>query len=152
LAAIRPQCSICSAAKALKSIKNHRICAVFWRMPICKTLSRRRSHHAIGKNEKRDKIMTTRRLRRVAASAYLLEKWGISRAPGTLAKLAVSGAGPRFQHDGRIPLYPEEELDIWASAILSPLRRSTSDAECEASADSASDGHVVRMQLASEGR
>jgi hypothetical protein len=97
--------------------------------------------------------MTIRRLRRKDASTYLLEKWGISRAPGTLAKLAVSGAGPRFQRDGRIPLYPEDELDSWASAILSPLRRSTSDVGSEASAGSASDGgHVVRMRLASEGR
>lgn len=68
------------------------------------------------------------RLRRSAASVYLLERWGISRAPGTLAKLAVSdGRGPRFQKDGRVPLYPLDELDKWAASILGPLQASTSD-------------------------
>ena len=67
------------------------------------------------------------RYRRAEASAYLKEKWGISRTPGTLAKLAVVGGSPRFQLDGRIPLYPEEELDRWAASILSPLKNSTSD-------------------------
>ena len=46
------------------------------------------------------------RLRRAEASAYLKEKHGIDRAPTTLAKYAVVGGGPRFQHVGRLPLYP----------------------------------------------
>ena len=96
--------------------------------------------------------MTTRRLRRAAASAYLLEKWGVSRAPGTLAKLAVQGAGPRFQCDGRIPLYPEDELDNWATAILSPLRRSTSDRGVEANPNGVTDGDVVQMRSGPQGR
>jgi hypothetical protein len=74
--------------------------------------------------------MTTgpsRRRRRVEASAYLKEKWGIDRKPATLAKLACVGGGPKFEHCGRIPLYLEEELDAWARAHLSPLKTSTSD-------------------------
>jgi hypothetical protein len=68
------------------------------------------------------------RLRRTEASQYLLEKWGIERTPGTLAKIACcSSSGPRFQHAGRIPLYPISELDAWAQLILSPLKSSTSD-------------------------
>lgn len=67
------------------------------------------------------------RLRRMAASEYLLEKWGISRTPATLAKKACQGGGPKFQHAGKIPLYPIAELDKWAEAILSPLKNSTSD-------------------------
>lgn len=67
------------------------------------------------------------RLRRTEASTYLKQRWGISRTPGTLAKLATLGGGPRFQLDGRIPLYPETELDTWADSILSPLKSSTSD-------------------------
>lgn len=67
------------------------------------------------------------RYRRTEASVYLKEKWGISRTPGTLAKLAVHGGGPRFQLAGRIPLYPENELDNWSQALLSPLKMSTSD-------------------------
>jgi len=66
------------------------------------------------------------RFRRSQASQYLLEKWGISRAPGTLAKLAVTGCGPRFQLDGRVPLYPIDELDRFAESVLSPLKSSTS--------------------------
>ncbi len=69
-----------------------------------------------------------RRLRRAEASAYLKEKHGINRAPATLAKLACTGGGPRFQHVGRLPLYPEPELDAYALSILSPLKSSTSDA------------------------
>ncbi len=68
-----------------------------------------------------------KRLRRSEASLYLKEKYGISRTAGTLAKLAVIGGSPCFQYDGRIPLYPVTELDKWAEAILSPLKRSTSD-------------------------
>ena len=67
------------------------------------------------------------RLRRTEASSYLKESWGINRTAGTLAKLAVIGGGPRFQLAGRIPLYPENELDRWAESILSPLKSSTSD-------------------------
>lgn len=66
------------------------------------------------------------RLRRAEASAYLKDKWGISRTPGTLAKLAVIGGSPAFQYDGRIPLYPVEELDAWAQSQLSALKTSTS--------------------------
>jgi hypothetical protein len=40
------------------------------------------------------------RLRRKQASAYLLEKYGIPRAPGTLAKLASTGGGPPFSPPG----------------------------------------------------
>ena len=68
-----------------------------------------------------------RRLRRVEASTYLKLKWGISRTPGTLAKLACQGGGPRFELANRTPLYPEPELDDWAESLLTPLRSSTSD-------------------------
>ena len=68
-----------------------------------------------------------KRYRRTEASAYLKDRHGISRTPSTLAKLAVIGGGPRFQLAGRFPLYPQNELDIWAASILSPLKSSTSD-------------------------
>jgi hypothetical protein len=65
--------------------------------------------------------------RRAAASAYLREQWGIERAPGTLAKLAVVGGGPRFRKVGRIPLYAAEDLDGWARALLGEPVASTSE-------------------------
>ena len=68
-----------------------------------------------------------RRFRRVEASTYLKDNWGIDFKPSTLAKVASIGGGPRFEHAGRFPLYREDELDIWASARISPLKSSTSD-------------------------
>jgi hypothetical protein len=53
-------------------------------------------------------------IRRKAASLYLLEKHGIERAPGTLAKLATIGGGPVFRRTGRVPLYAVDDLDSWA--------------------------------------
>ena len=69
----------------------------------------------------------SRRLRRKEASLYLLEGWGISRTPKTLAKLAVTGGGPVFEKDGRIPLYMGQSLDDWARAQLTPPVSSTSE-------------------------
>src|ERR1043165_2936397 len=68
-----------------------------------------------------------RRLRRAEASVYLKQRWGIDRKPSTLAKLACIGGGRRFESGGRIPVYPEPELDQWAENQLSPLKSSTSD-------------------------
>jgi hypothetical protein len=68
-----------------------------------------------------------KRYRRTEASQYLKEKFGIERKPSTLAKLACIGGGPKYQVAGRVPLYPESELDRWATSILSPLKSSTLD-------------------------
>ena len=68
-----------------------------------------------------------RPLRRSEASGYLKEKWGIDRAPATLAKYASIGGGPRFLKANRIPIYPPEYLDEYAVSILSPPLTSTSD-------------------------
>ena len=68
-----------------------------------------------------------RRLRRTEASTYLLDHWGISRKPSTLAKLAVIGGGPRFRVAGRFPLYEPDDLDEFAESILSPPVRRTSE-------------------------
>src|SRR4051812_17337087 len=57
-------------------------------------------------------------MRREPASRYLLQVWGIRRAPPTLAKLAVYGGGPRFYKDGRWPLYDPDDLDAWARSLL----------------------------------
>jgi hypothetical protein len=66
-------------------------------------------------------------LRRKAASAYLLEKFGIERAPGTLAKLATLGGGPVFCRVGRIPIYATDDLDTWALSLIGTPMRSTSE-------------------------
>jgi hypothetical protein len=77
-------------------------------------------------------IMTAPRfLRRKAASEYLHEAHGVERAPGTLAKLAVTGGGPAFRRVGRVPLYDPVDLDAWIKSKLSPRMRSTSEAAPE---------------------
>ena len=69
--------------------------------------------------------------RRAAASAYLRDKWGVERAPGTLAKLAVVGGGPRFRKAGHTPLYAPADLDAWASELLGQAVASTSELKGE---------------------
>jgi hypothetical protein len=66
-------------------------------------------------------------LRRPAASTYLVQRWGIERAPATLAKLAVTGGGPKFHKIGRWPLYDPDDLDAWARDHIGEPRASTSE-------------------------
>jgi len=69
------------------------------------------------------------RLRRWEASEYLLLVHGITIAPATLAKKAWDGTGPKFQKFGGIgtPLYPKDELDLWAQEKLGAVKQSSSD-------------------------
>lgn len=67
------------------------------------------------------------RLCRWEASAYLQEKFGISVAPATLARLASVGGGPKFQKQNKAVLYPRDELHAWAVKRLGPLISSTSE-------------------------
>ena len=78
-----------------------------------------------------------RRRRRKEASTYLLETWGISRTPKTLAKLAVIGGGPPMEYDGRIPLYTDEGMDVWAEAQLSEPVISTAEMKVARDAEGA---------------
>jgi hypothetical protein len=68
-----------------------------------------------------------RRVRRKEAARYLTDVWGMPMSPKTLAKLAVTGGGPRYRKAGRIPLYEISELDRFARGKLSPLVGSTSE-------------------------
>lgn len=67
------------------------------------------------------------RLRRWEASRYLRDNHGIELAVSTLAKLACLGGGPPFQKAGRVPLYPVDLLDAWATARLGRVVHSTSE-------------------------
>lgn len=75
-----------------------------------------------------------RLLRRKEASVYLKTRYGIDRAPATLAKLACVGGGPVFRKAGRIPLYAPDGLDDWAASILSAPVHSTSELTARPSA------------------
>ena len=72
-------------------------------------------------------MQTSKYLNRKAASTYLLSTWGLRRSANYLAKLAVVGGGPPFRKAGRDPLYTVEDLDGWASSLIGPLVRSTSE-------------------------
>ncbi|TDR93057.1 hypothetical protein [Enterovirga rhinocerotis] len=67
------------------------------------------------------------RLRREEASAYLLSHHDLKYSARTLAKLAVIGGGPPMEYAGRFPLYPQDGLDAWAAAKISPRVSSTSE-------------------------
>ena len=67
------------------------------------------------------------RLRRWEASEYMAFVHGFTVAPATLAKLASVGGGPGFHRVGRIPLYPRDELDRWATERLGRMVMSTSE-------------------------
>lgn len=69
---------------------------------------------------------TLPRLRRKAASEYLLHRHGIQRTVGTLAKLAVIGGGPRFVRFGQVPLYEPADLDAWVAERISGKLANTS--------------------------
>ena len=68
-----------------------------------------------------------RPMRRAEASAYLHERHQIQHSPDYLAKLAVTGKGPRFDKIKRTPVYRPEYLDEYAAAVTSPPVRSTSE-------------------------
>jgi hypothetical protein len=72
--------------------------------------------------------MSTRKLLRTEASAYLKEKFGISRTPKTLAKMACLGGGPRYYKTRRETLYDPADLDEWVEGMIGEPIESTSAA------------------------
>lgn len=69
--------------------------------------------------------MSHRPLRRDEASAYLFDTYGIRRTRATLAKLAVTGGGPRYRKAGHTVLYDIVELDGWANGLMTPAAATT---------------------------
>ncbi len=65
-------------------------------------------------------------LRRIPAAEYVHARYGFCTA-GTLAKLAVTGGGPRFRKIGKWPVYTPEDLDAWAQSKISQPVSSTSE-------------------------
>jgi hypothetical protein len=72
-------------------------------------------------------MQSSKYLNRRAASEYLLATWGLRRSVNYLAKLAVVGGGPAFRKANRDPLYTIEDLDAWATELIGPRVRSTSE-------------------------
>jgi len=65
-------------------------------------------------------------LRRADAARYVRERWGAPCSPSWLAKLAVTGGGPRFRKIGRFPVYTRADLDQWIEGRITTPRHSTS--------------------------
>jgi hypothetical protein len=86
-------------------------------------------------------VLPKRNLRRVEASEYLRDTYGIPCAPATLAKMVSIGGGPRYHKVNRSPLYPVAELDAWAQHRLGLLRSSSSDSLNVPAHDSTGAGH-----------
>jgi hypothetical protein len=75
-----------------------------------------------------DVVRPKRFFRRKEVPRHLKERHGVALSEKTLAKWAcTSSDGPPFHLFGRVPLYPEDELDAWAERRLGPLVRSTSE-------------------------
>lgn len=72
--------------------------------------------------------MAERHFRPVDACRFLLEEFGIKRAPGTLAKARCwGGDAPEFRRLGRAVYYAEADLRAWAERSLGTSFRNTSD-------------------------
>ena len=67
----------------------------------------------------------TRFLSRSEASDYLISR-GLRIARQTLAKFAVTGAGPAYRSFGSRVVYDPADLDHWVQTRLTKPRRSTS--------------------------
>jgi hypothetical protein len=65
-------------------------------------------------------------LRPRGASEYLRRTYGYG-AERWLAKLRVKGGGPIFRKVGRLVVYTENDLNVWAKSRLSAPRHSTSE-------------------------
>lgn len=66
-------------------------------------------------------------LRRREAAAYIRSKYLLPCADKYLAKLAVTGGGPKFRKASRWPIYDVDDLDAWAQSRISPKVASTSE-------------------------
>ncbi|MCB1960616.1 MAG: hypothetical protein KDE68_08850 [Rhodocyclaceae bacterium] len=70
--------------------------------------------------------MQTKYMNRREAAEYITLRRGLKYAASTLAKLASTGGGPKFQKFCGRAVYTESYLDEWVDQKLSAPRQSTS--------------------------
>jgi hypothetical protein len=59
-------------------------------------------------------------LKRSQAAAYVRQEWGLPCSATALARLSLSGRGPRCQNlDDRFAIYRPTDLDLWAQSRIS---------------------------------
>ena len=71
---------------------------------------------------------------RRAAAKYVREAWGMRCSEKWLAKLVVTGGGPRFWKSGRSVLYRRDALDAWAAQRIRGPWASSSALSAESNA------------------
>jgi hypothetical protein len=77
--------------------------------------------------------MTTKRLLRNPAAAYVREKYSLPCSPAYLEKLGSVGGGPLYYRVGNRVAYDPADLDAWAlSRISGPLRKASDASEAQA--------------------
>jgi hypothetical protein len=70
-------------------------------------------------------VFITRRF----AAKYVRDTYGVRCSEKWLAKLAVTGGGPRYWKDGRAVLYRRDALDAWVDGRISGPWTSSSGAQ-----------------------
>jgi hypothetical protein len=65
------------------------------------------------------------------AAKYVREAWGMRCSEKWLAKLVVTGGGPRYWKNGRAVLYRRDALDAWVSRRVSGPWTSSSDPDTD---------------------
>ena len=72
---------------------------------------------------KQEKVMSQTLLNRTAAAQYLREK-GFKTSKISLARMAMSGEGPKYALARRTAYYKPEWLDEWLESQLTPQTHS----------------------------
>jgi hypothetical protein len=70
-------------------------------------------------------------IRRRVAAKYVRDEWGMPCSEEWLAKLVVTGGGPRYWKSGRAVLYRRDALDAWVARRVSGPWTSSSDPDTD---------------------
>ncbi len=84
-------------------------------------------------NDVEEKPATKVYLRRAEAARYLQDRYGAYKTQ-TLAKLAVTGGGPRYRKMGAFAYYLPADLDDWAASRMSAPVHSTTELAAQSAA------------------
>jgi hypothetical protein len=76
-------------------------------------------------------------LSRRLAAKWVCENFGIRCSEKWLAKLAVTGGGPKYCKNGRAVLYRRDHLEAWVAGRIKGPWKSSSDQESNAPKTSA---------------
>ena len=87
-----------------------------------------------GEFENRKPDMISFFLPRRLAAKYVRDNYGVRCSEKWLAKLVVTGGGPRYWKDSRAVLYRRDVLDAWVAGRVSGPWTSSSDSDANGAA------------------